>query len=125
MRRRGYGGDGLDIRHLVGPGHRVIHQRSGQQLTVVVVNRFFPEGLPGTLDNTSVNLAFDNHRINLRPAIVHRHIALETDVAIIRVHHDHRYVGSKGIGEVGRVIEGGCLQAGLHSFRHVPGHVGH
>ena len=123
--RRRFRGKGFDVGHQVGAGQGVVQHGAGQQLPVVVVDRSFPEGLSGPLHHAAVDLALDDHRVNLGAAVVHRHVAFQDDMAVVRVHADHRHMGAEGIGEVGRVVEGGGLQSRLHARGHVPGHVGH
>ena len=41
------------------PGHRVIHQRTGQKLTVLVVDHFFVQRLRNTLNESAVHLTFN------------------------------------------------------------------
>ena len=48
----------------MGVRHRIIHERTGHQLTVIVVNRAFEQSLTEPLYDTAVYLAFDNHRID-------------------------------------------------------------
>ena len=100
-------------------------QRSGEQLPVVVVDRSFPQRLPDALDDAAVHLALDNHRIDLRAAVVDRDVALEIDRARLRIDFDHGEVRAKGKHEVRRVVEARRLEPRFHAGRHVPGDVGH
>ena len=53
----------------MGVRHRIIHERTGHQLTVIVVNRAFEQSLTDPLCDTAVYLAFDNHRIDEHAAV--------------------------------------------------------
>ena len=125
MGRRRYRGKGLDVWHQVGPGQSIIQHGPGEQLAVVIVNGAFPKGLARSLYHAAVDLALDDHGVDLGAAVIHRQVAQQVDMAVVWVHADHRHVGAEGIGKVGRVIEGGGLQPGLHAFGHVPSDVGH
>ena len=109
----------------MGAGQGVVQHGAGQQLPVVVIDGAFPQGLSCALDHAAVDLALDDHGVDLGAAVVHRHVALQDNVAVIRVHVDHRHMGAEGIGEIGGIVEGRGFQPRLHALGHIPGHVGH
>ena len=93
---------GLDVRHLAGPRHRVVHHGAGEELAVVVVDRDLLQRLAHALDHAAVNLALDDHRVDVRAAVVHRDVAEDLDLAGLGVHLDRADVGAEGIDEVAR-----------------------
>ena len=115
----------LDVRQQIRTRNGVIHQRSGQQLSSVVVDRLFPERLTDALDDASVNLSLDDHRIDLRSAVVNGYVTLEHHATGVWLHLDHRHVRAEGIHEVRRIVEARGFEAGFHPGRHVPRDVGH
>src|SRR5512146_2417417 len=65
----------LDARHLSRFGYGVIHHGSGEELTVVVVDGHFLERFADSLNHAAVDLALDDHRIDLWPAVVDGDVA--------------------------------------------------
>src|SRR5690606_33505208 len=57
--------------HHMGFWHSVIKQFAGDQLTVFIIDRIFPERLPDSLSDAAMKLAFDDHRVDHVPDIVH------------------------------------------------------
>ena len=115
----------LDVRQAVGSGQSVVEHRAGQELAVLVVDALLPHGLADALHDPAVDLALNDDGIDLRAAVVHRDVALQLHVAGLRVHLHDSKVGAVREDEVRRIVERCRLQPGLHSFRHVPGHVRH
>ena len=96
---------------------RVVVERAGQQLAVVVVVQLFPERLADALRQPAVDLAGDQHRADDVAAVVDRDVAEQLDLARLREDLDHRDVGAEGEGLVGRFEEVGRLQPGVDVVR--------
>ena len=124
MRRWRDGREHLDVRETIGTRDRVVGKRAGQQLSVVVVHRLFPERLTDSLDHTSVHLSFDDHRVDLRAAVIHRDVASQAHVSRLRFDVDDGDVRAEWKGKVRRIVEARRLEARLHALRQVPRHVG-
>ena len=56
----------------VGARHGVIHERAGDELALLVVDRAFAERLADALGDAAMHLAFDDHRIDQHAEIVDR-----------------------------------------------------
>src|SRR5262245_32163421 len=76
----------LEVREEVGLGHGVVHHRSGEKLAALVVGGALPEGLRDSLGDAAVDLAADDHRVDDLAAVVDGDVALEMDLAGLRVH---------------------------------------
>src|SRR5258705_1810680 len=55
----------LEQGHVVRPGKRVVHERRGEQLAVVVVHDGLEQRLADTLGDRSLDLSFDDDRDDL------------------------------------------------------------
>src|ERR1019366_6043073 len=71
----------LDPWNHAGLGDGVIHQLTGDELAVVVVDGLFVEGLSEALHDAAVDLSIDQQRVDDVAAIVHGHIAQNLDLA--------------------------------------------
>ena len=80
----------------VGARQRVVEHRPGQQLTGIVVDRLFPERLADALHDAAVHLPLDDHRVDLRAAIVDRHVSLELHLARFPIDLDDRQCAPNG-----------------------------
>ena len=105
-------------------GQSVVHQRAGEELTVVVVDQLFPHSLAEALGNASVNLSVDQHGIDYVAAIVHSDVFIDFDFAGFGVHFDGTNVTTEGEGEIRRLEEMGGFHAGLKSWRNVASRIG-
>ena len=83
-RRRRDGPVELVDRHHVRLGNRVVAQRAGQQLAVVVVDRAFVERLGHALGDAAVDLAIDDQRVDDVADIVDRDVAEYFDLPVSR-----------------------------------------
>ena len=72
-------------RHILGARHGVIHERAGDELAAVVVDRALHQRLADALRQRALQLALDDHGIERRAAIVDRGIG------------DNRHVSGIGI----------------------------
>ena len=62
----------LERRQIVRPRHAVIHQRAGDELTVLVIDHAFEQRLADALRDAAVDLALDDHRIDDGAEIIDR-----------------------------------------------------
>src|SRR5439155_1307374 len=88
--------------------------RARQQLAVVAVDGPLPERLTDALGNAAVELAVDDHRVDLLADVVHRDVALELGLAGLLVDLDDRDVRPERPGAVRRVVVGRLVEIRLH-----------
>src|SRR5215472_11951680 len=74
VRGRRDGVVGLEPGELVCRRHPVVEQAGGQRDGIAVVDDLLEQRLPGTLRDAAMDLALDQHRIDLAPAVVHRDV---------------------------------------------------
>ena len=79
--RRGHGLVELEARQPRRPRQRVVEHRARQQLAVVAVDRALPQRLADALGDAAVELAVDDHRVDLLADVVDRDVAHEVDRA--------------------------------------------
>ena len=60
----------VEGRHVVGARHGVVHERAGQQLAALVVDRTLQQRLADALDDAAMHLALDQHRVQHHAEIV-------------------------------------------------------
>ena len=86
--------DGFEAkrRQVHGARQTVIHERSGQQLPVFVVDHVFQQRLPDALSDAAVRLARDQHRINQHAEVIYGRVADDLDDAGFGVQFDFRDV---------------------------------
>ena len=111
-----HGGGQLESRKVDGARNRVIHERSRHQLAVLVVNHFFDHRLADTLGEATVNLTFDDERIDAIPGIVYREHFEKCRFAGLAVNFEHRDVAAERIRVVGRFEERFVAQSRLETF---------
>ena len=97
------------------PGHGVVEHRARQELAVVAVDRALPERLPDALGDPAVELAVDDHRVDLPADVVDGDIAHEIDLARLLVDLDDRDMGAERPGAVRRVVVDGLVEERLHA----------
>ena len=62
----------LSIGQVVGARHAVVHQRAGDELAVLVVDRALEQRLADALRDAAVHLALDDHRVDHGAEVVDR-----------------------------------------------------
>ena len=117
-RRRVLEVHGLDRRQLHRGRHQVIHEGSGQELCLLVVDHLLQEPAADALRDAAVDLALHDHRVDEGPAVVGHQVAEELHRAGAGVHVHHRDVGGARVGHgrlvmVDRGLEVGGGHAGL------------
>src|SRR6185503_4860653 len=100
---------------------RVVHQRSGDELALFVVNDLLIHRLPERLDDAALHLAVDQHRVDHFPAVIDRNVAQKFYVARFAIDFDYSDVSAKRESEVGRLEEVRSRQSGFRARRNVPG----
>ena len=116
-RRRRHRAVELEAREVGGARHRVVHERSGQELTVFVVDGFFDHRLADALRQPAVNLSFDDQRIDQVSGIVDRDELQQRRLAGLAIDFEHRDVAAERIGVVRRLEERLVAQARLEPSR--------
>ena len=117
----------LEVGHVVGARHGVVHEGAGQQLAgLFVIDAVLQQRLADALHQPAMHLAFDNHRVDDVAEVVHRREAVHLDSARGRVDLDLADISAGREGEVGRVVKRGLVQARLELVervvvRHVSG----
>src|SRR5207244_9697384 len=94
------------------------------ELPINVVPNLFAERLPDPLRYSAVQLALDQHRVDHVAVIVDCDIALDLDVAGVRINFDKGDVRAEGEGEVRWVEEARSFQASLDSLGKVLAEIG-
>ena len=123
-RRRRHGRRQLEAREIGGPRHRVVHERSGHQLAVVVVDRFFDHRLADALRQAAVDLSFDDQRVDQIAGIVDGDQLQQLRLAGLAIDLEHRDVAAERIGVVRRLEERFVAEARLDARRQRHGHIG-
>ena len=80
--------------------HGVIHQRACHQLSLIVVNNFFIHRLPNRLNDATVDLPIDQHRIDHFAAVIDSDVAQKLDVACFAINFDDSDVRAEWKGKV-------------------------
>ena len=93
-----------DRRDIVGPGHRIVHERTGEELSVIAILAVLHEHLSEPLANAAVNLAMNDRRIDDGADIVDGDIAVDGDHSGFRIHFDLADMTSVGKMHVGRDV---------------------
>ena len=99
------------------PRQRVVEHRARLELAVVAVDRALPERLADALGDAAVELAVDDHRVDLLADVVDRDIADEVDLAGLLVDLDDRDVRPERPRAVRGVVVGGLVEIRLHAVR--------
>ena len=102
----------LDRRQIVRFGHRVVHQRSGQELAGLVVDHLLEEGAADALRDAAVHLPLDDHGIDDPPAVVGHDVSEQLDAACRGVDLDLGDVNGARIGHGRHVVIGTRLEIG-------------
>ena len=98
---------------MIGARHAVVHERAGDELAVLVIDRALVQRLADTVGDAAVNLALDDHRIDNNAEVIHGGPGDDLGVAGLRINFDFADVAAGGEGEIGRVPERALLQPGL------------
>src|SRR5262249_35136837 len=93
--------------------HAIIHERAGDELAVLVVDRALEQRLAYALRDAAVNLALDDHRIDHGAEIIDRGPGDDLAFAGLRIDLDLADVTAGGKGEVGGIVERPFLQSRL------------
>ena len=98
---------------VVRPRHLVVHVGRRHELAVLVVDGAFHQRLADALGDAAMHLALDDHRVDQLAEIVDRRPFGDLGDAGLGIDLDLADVHAGREGEVGRVVEGALLQAGL------------
>ena len=80
----------------VGLGHRVIHERTRQELPVLVVHAVFHQHLADALHDAAEGLPFEQHVVDHMAAVVDRDVVQDVDHAGVGVDLDLGHVRAAG-----------------------------
>ena len=109
---------------LMGARQGVVEKGGRDELAGAIVEGLLPERLPEAVGNAAVDLARDDHRVDLIAAVVDRDITNHLEFSGLAIDLDNRDVSAEGIGEIGRIVEAGFLESGFDVLRQVVGEVG-
>src|SRR5256712_1708692 len=115
----------LDRGQVVCVRHRVVHERPGDQLPVLVVFRVLPERLRDALGDAAVHHPVHDHRVDHAAQIVHGEVTKHLHLPGVADHLHHADVRPEGEDEVARIEEADRLQARLEVLRHAVREVRH
>src|SRR5438105_9084034 len=105
----------LPLRRLDGRGHEVIHEAAALNIPDLIIADLFvhrwgkPHGQP------TVDLAFDNHRINNIAAIIHRYETPNLDLSSSFVNIHYANVTAEWVCQVRRIVIRHRFEAGLEA----------
>src|ERR1700730_10865259 len=77
-------------------GHKIIHKRAGEDLTCIVVNDFFEEGVADAERDPANDLAINNHGIDYIPKVLNRDILEQLYLAGPPINLNERNVTPSG-----------------------------
>ena len=107
----------------------VIHERRRGDIALIVVMNLLAHGDAIGFGQATVDLPFDDHRIDPRATIVESVEAAHLGRSGIHVDIDDTDIGAERVGEIRRIVVVDRFQAGLHARRHLvvggPGEFGH
>ena len=91
----------LEAREVGRARHRVVHERAGDELAVLVVDDLFDHRLADALRQAAVNLALDDQRVDQVAGIVHGDQLQQLRLAGLAIDLEHRDVAAERVGVVG------------------------
>ncbi len=91
-------------RHAVGPRHRIVHERAGEELAVVAILAMLHEDLAQALAYAAMDLAMHDRRIDDGADVIDGDIAIDGDRAGFRIELDLADMASVGKVHVGRDV---------------------
>ena len=89
---------GLEVRDRFGARHRIVHERARQKLASLVVDRLLHQGLPESLRDPAVHLAFGHQRVHHAADIVDRGEPRDFDHAGVGIHFGFHHLAAVGPG---------------------------
>ena len=104
---------GLVVRRLDSGRDEEVHQRAGGHIALLVIGNFLAHGDGERLGQATMDLAFDDHRVDAGAAIIQRIELADFGGARIDVDLHHADVGAERIGHVRRVIVADRLETRL------------
>jgi hypothetical protein len=107
-------------RRLVGRQHMrrrngVVHQRTSDQLPVLVVHCPLVKRLSDALRDAAVDLTIDDQRVDDIATVIDSHVTFQIDDAGIRVNLDNCDVRAEGEGAVRRIVVARFVEEWLHA----------
>src|SRR5215510_1773395 len=97
--------------------NRVVHQRTRQQLAVLVINNLFVQSLADTLHESAMDLAFNEQRIDHVSTVIDRDVFRDLRFSGLSIDFHDAHVGTEWKREIRRLEETSCVQAGLDARR--------
>ena len=95
--------DDFEAGQLGGRDERVVGQVGRDRVAVLVVADFLEQGLRSTLSDATVDLAFEQHRVQHAASVVACDLAQQRDLARLRIDFHYRHVRAER--EAGRTLE--------------------
>ena len=96
--------DDCNLGRVAGARQRIIHERAGQELAILVVHRHFHQRLSDALDHAAVQLAFDDQRVDDGAEVIDRGIFDHGDHAGVGIQFDFADMTAVGIGGGTRAV---------------------
>ena len=104
----------LEARRLPGGGDQVVHECGADAVALAVEGDELHERDAEPLGEPSVDLSFDDGRVDADPAVIDRHHLADGDLTGPRVDVDDHDIDAEREGHVRRVVVGDTLEACLH-----------
>jgi hypothetical protein len=110
----------------VRPRHAIVHERAGDELSVLVIDHAFEQRLADALRDPAMDLALDDHRVDHGADVVDAPEAHDLDAAGLRIDLELAHMRAVAEGEARRIVDRGFLQPRLHRLewkivRHIGG----
>ena len=114
----------LPVGHLHRGRDQIVHQRTGEAVALLVEGDHLHQRHAHAVGEAAVHLPLDDHRVDLRAAVVDGDEPPDLHLRRPRVDVDHADVGAERVREVRRVVADLGLEAALHAVGQVAGPVG-
>src|SRR5690242_3910563 len=119
VRRRGNGSIGLPTRRLHRGRNQVVLEITAKNVTIFVVRYLLVQRRGKSLRQATVNLSLDDHRVDHRTTVIHRHEAANMYLACTTIDIDDTDIATERIGKVGRIVVVDRLKSWLQARRAV------
>ena len=107
----------LPVRRLDCRGQKIVHETALQNVSAFVVLDLFVKRWSKSHGEPTMNLPFDDHRVDDVAAVVNRNEATHLDLARALVDVDNADVTAERIRKIWRIVVVDCFETRFHSRR--------